>query len=104
MLSAPCGQQYEDNADKRGQRAPHSHTFFLLVEPVVYLKISGFWTYRQQLHDGVHPQNWTFSQCVILPQFVSDDTQNFFNWNVSEKANNLKTDEFIWFMNLYRFK
>jgi len=42
MLSAPCGQQYEDIADNRGQRAPHSHAFFLLVEPVVYLKISGF--------------------------------------------------------------
>jgi len=42
MLSASFGQQYEDIADNKGQRAPHSHAFFLVVESVVYLKISGF--------------------------------------------------------------
>jgi hypothetical protein len=36
-----------------------------------------------------------FSATVIFPRFVSDDIQNFFNWNLSEKANNIKTDKYI---------
>lgn len=59
------------------------------------LSIGSLWFY-DTLHNGIHLQNQMFSQCVIFQQFVSDDVQNVFNCNVSEKTDSIKADQYIW--------
>jgi len=67
--------------------------------------MSDFQTYLQQLPDGNHLQNWLFSKCVVFEQFFfSDEFQNFFHRNFSEKTENIKADQYIWISNIYRFK
>jgi hypothetical protein len=66
-----------------------------LEELITHLKICGFQTNFQQLHDGLDLQETPFRQCVVVKELISDDLYGFVDWYISEKTNSIKVNQGI---------
>lgn len=83
--------------------ASHSHVIFLLEELIVHLKTYGSQTYFQQFHDGFDLQR-LFRLYVIVMEHISEDLEGFIDWYISEKTKNIKDNEGIWRLKIYRLQ
>jgi hypothetical protein len=66
-----------------------------LEELAVHLKRYGSQANPRQLHDGFNLQSRPLRQCVIVVELISDELQGFVDWNIGEKADDVKDDEGI---------
>jgi hypothetical protein len=76
----------------------------ILLEEHVHLRICGSQGNFQHLHDSLDLQDRPFCQCVIAVELISDDLKGFVDWYIGEKTDDIKANEGIWILKIYRLQ
>jgi hypothetical protein len=74
---------------------PRAMLSFCWKNFIITLKICGSQTNLQQFYNGFGLQGRLSHRSVIVVEFIADDSQDFIDWHVSEKAGSVKTKKNI---------